>query len=111
MKWKAVGSFYFERPTSYNVKMVKKKWNELAVEKLNGFSIELSKNETVSSDEAKAIFTDYLAKDETPMGRVMPALRLALTGEGGGPDLMEIIHILGPKEVSERITLAIETLN
>lgn len=108
---KVAGQFYFERPTSYDEKMVKKKWNELAVEKLSGFAKELSKNDAVNAEEAKTIFTSYLAQDETPIGRVMPALRLSLTGEGGGPDLMEIIEILGPQEVSDRIALAIERLN
>ena len=108
---KVAGQFYFERPTVYNEKMVKKKWNELAVEKLQGFAKELSKQESVKADEAKTIFTEYLAQDETPMGRVMPAFRLSLTGEGGGPDLMHIIQILGPQEVADRIALAVERLN
>jgi glutamyl-tRNA synthetase len=104
------GRFYFERPTSYDAKMVKKKWNELAVEKLQGFASELVTLDKVSAEEAKELFASYLATDETPMGRVMPALRLALTGQGGGPDLMEIISILGPKEVEKRIAKATSTL-
>ena len=104
------GLFYFERPSAYDEKTVRKKWNDLAVEKLQGFSSELSQNESVSNEEAKECFSSYLAKDETPFGKVMPALRLALTGQGGGPDLMEIISILGPKEVKDRIDLAVEAL-
>ncbi|MCO6359715.1 glutamate--tRNA ligase [Roseivirga pacifica] len=104
------GSFYFERPTEYDAKTVKKKWNDLAIEKLKGYAAELSKHDSVTSDEAKTVLTDYLAKDETPLGRVMPALRLALTGQGGGPDLMEIISILGPTEVAARIDLAISSI-
>lgn len=107
---KAAGDFYFNRPTEFDAKTVKKKWNELAIEKLKGFSEELLKVEKPTAEEVKEIFSNYLAKDETPLGRVMPALRLALTGAGGGPDLMEIISILGPQEVSERINLAIERI-
>ncbi len=108
---KQAGQFYFERPSTYNEKMVKKKWNEFASDKLVGYASELSKLETVKADDAKEVLTNFLAADETPLGKVMPALRLALTGEAGGPDLMEIIEILGPKEVAERIALAAEKLN
>jgi glutamyl-tRNA synthetase len=51
-----------------------------------------------------------LAKDGTGLGKVMPGLRLALTGAAGGPDLMQIISILGPKETAERIEYAIDTI-
>jgi glutamyl-tRNA synthetase len=40
----------------------------------------------------------------------MPGLRLALTGAAGGPDLMQIISILGPNETAERIEYAIQTI-
>jgi len=104
------GRFYFERPTTYDEKTVRKKWNELAVEKLNGFAQEIANFDSLSAEQAKELFSSFLAKDETPFGRVMPALRLALTGQGGGPDLMEIISILGPSEVVARIEGAIQTL-
>lgn len=104
------GSFYFSVPEDYDTKTVRKKWDSLAVEKLQGFASELSAYESVSSEEAKELFSSFLAKDDTPFGKVMPALRLALTGQAGGPDLMEIISIVGPKEVTTRIELAIEKL-
>lgn len=104
------GAFYFSAPVDYDAKTVKKKWNDFAMEKLEGFAKDLLEFEQVSPEEAKQVFSNYLAKDETPFGKVMPALRLALTGQGGGPDLMEIISILGPQEVSKRIQLAIEKI-
>lgn len=107
---KTAGRFFFEGPQAYDEKTVRKKWNELAVEKLSGFAGELSSRESVTKDEAKEVLMDYLSKDETPLGRVMPALRLALTGQVGGPDLMAIISILGPKEVVIRINTAVETI-
>lgn len=107
---KTAGNFFFEEPKVYDEKTVRKKWNELAVEKLSGFADELSSREIVSKDEAREILMDYLSADETPLGRVMPALRLALTGQAGGPDLMAIISILGPEEVVSRIKKAVTTI-
>lgn len=105
------GSFYFTPPEAYDAKTVRKKWDSMAVEKLQGFASELSKHDSVDVDEAKELFSAFLAKDGTPFGKVMPALRLALTGQAGGPDLMEIISILGPVEVKKRIELAINTIS
>lgn len=107
---KSAGDFFFNRPSVYDAKTVKKKWNELAIEKIQGFAAELLNAEKPSAEQVKEMLVTYLAKDETPLGRVMPALRLALTGAGGGPDLMEIISILGPQEVSERIKLAVDQI-
>lgn len=107
---KEAGHFYFERPTTYDPKTVKKKWNDLAKEKIQGFAVELVNSENPSAEEVREILIGFLSKDETPLGRVIPALRLALTGAAGGPDLMEIISILGPKEVSERINLALDQI-
>jgi len=54
------------------------------------------------------VFNSILEKLQIPAGMVMQILRLAVTGEAGGPDLMAIIKILGTKEVSERIKNAIK---
>ncbi len=104
------GRFFFEEPTVYDEKTVRKKWNQLAVDKLLGFAEKLETRENVSKDEAKEILTSYLSEDETPLGRIMPALRLSLTGQAGGPDLMAIIEILGTKEVVKRIKVAVDVL-
>lgn len=104
------GDFFFSAPTTYDEKTVNKKWTAEAVQKLAQFANEIAKLQKVSPEEAKEKFVAVLATDDTPLGKVMPALRLALTGAGGGPDLMEIISILGTAEAANRINKAIEVL-
>ncbi|MGW8122197.1 glutamate--tRNA ligase [Roseivirga echinicomitans] len=104
------GDFFFNAPTAYDEKTVNKKWTTEAVQKLTAFAKELSHQSRISPEEAKVKFMEVLSVDDTPIGRVMPALRLALTGAGGGPDLMEIISILGTEETNARINKAIEVL-
>ncbi len=104
------GGFFFETPESYDEKTVRKKWNQLAVDKLSGFASNLKGLEQIGREQAREALMRYLAEDDTPLGRVMPALRLALTGQAGGPDLMAIIEILGPDEVVSRIERAISTI-
>ena len=40
----------------------------------------------------------------------MQAVRLASTGSGVGPDLMEVFAILGPQELAKRIRFALASL-
>lgn len=105
------GSFFFERPAYYDEKTVRKKWNEQSALGLEKYAEAVAKLETASPEEAKALLVATLESLELGLGRVMPVLRVALTGQAGGPDLMEIIAILGPVEVAERIGIALSTIN
>jgi glutamyl-tRNA synthetase len=44
------------------------------------------------------------------VGKILPAMRLAITGIGGGPDLMMIMEIIGRDEVVSRVQTALQTL-
>jgi glutamyl-tRNA synthetase len=105
------GSFFFNTPTTYDEKMVKKKWTRQAVGVLELYAAQLDLKDHIDAEQAKLILVSILEQDEIPMGRVMPGLRVSITGEAGGPDLMETISVIGPKEAAKRINLAIETLS
>lgn len=104
------GKFFFERPTEYDEKTVRKKWNEQSTKGIAAYADELEKRDVVSAEEAKALLVEVLEGLELGLGRVMPALRLSLTGQAGGPDLMDIIRILGPAEATERIRIALNDI-
>ena len=40
----------------------------------------------------------------------MQAVRLAITGVGAGPDLMQVFTIIGKEELSKRIDFALDNL-
>jgi glutamyl-tRNA synthetase len=44
------------------------------------------------------------------IGKILQALRLSITGVGGGPDLMMIMEIIGKAEVMNRISYALENI-
>ena len=104
------GQFFFERPTEYDEKTVRKKWNKQSTMGISAYADELEKHDAVTADEAKALLVEVLEGLELGLGRVMPALRLSLTGQAGGPDLMDIIRILGPAEATERIRIALNNI-
>ena len=114
----AVGRFFFERPTAYDEKTVRKKWNEQSARGIAAYAEALEKLTAVEPEQAKALLVDVCQRRplgledlELGLGKVMPALRVSLTGQAGGPDLMEIICIIGPAEAAERIRIALKTIN
>jgi glutamyl-tRNA synthetase len=103
--------FFFQTPTSYDEKTVKKKWSSTAVEILTDFSTVVSDIEGFTGEKAKQALIEIVNKKEAKLGAVMPTLRVALTGMGSGPDLLEIMDLLGSTEISNRIKIAIKTLS
>jgi glutamyl-tRNA synthetase len=102
--------FFFERPASYDEKIVEKRWNEPAVAILSEFKNKLMHRELITADETRTLLHDILEEHGVKMGGIMQVLRLTLTGSGAGPDLMEIIEILGGAETTERIENAFKAL-
>lgn len=105
------GDFFFNTPSSYDEKTVKKGWTKLAVNVISQYAVALSQYDAIDAEKAKSILVGILEKAEVPMGRMMPALRVSITGVAGGPDLMETISVIGPNEAAKRINLAIEVLS
>lgn len=96
------GRFFFEAPTSYDEKASKKAWSEttpetmsLLLEKLNSINFD--------SETLKNEIHHFAEEQSLGMGKVMMPLRLALVGELKGPDVPDILAILGKEESISRI--------
>ena len=105
------GSYFFHHPTEYDEKIVAKKWTAEAVEVFKAYADRLSTKNTITSEEARSLLADILTEKGVGMGKVMQALRVALTGGAGGPDLMDIVEIIGPDTTAARINIAIGQLS
>ncbi len=103
--------FLFNLPEEYDQDVVVKKWNEEAVSALGGFKDALeSYTGTFEAAQIKLILNAAMEAMGMKLGKLMPALRLALTGAGTGPDLMIIMEILGKDEVILRFDNALNRL-
>ena len=99
--------FFFETPTEYDAKVVKKRWKENTPALMTDI-IEIIKN--TSNYKAKIIkqaVSEYIEKNELNFGAIMNALRLSIVGASKGPDLFDIIEIIGKEETVKRINNAI----
>jgi glutamyl-tRNA synthetase len=102
--------FFFCTPDEYDTKVVKKRWKENTpkiMEDIAGILINVEKFNAVN---AKQAVSEYIEKKELGFGAVMNALRLCIVGAGKGPDLFEIIELIGKSETITRINKAVEKL-
>mgnify|MGYP000194253166 CR=1 FL=1 len=104
------GEYFFNAPTSYDAKTVKKKWKEQTPSLLNDLLKDFSQISDFKHDEIEKVFSDFLKKKEIGFGQIGPAFRLAVTGKGMGPSLFSICEILGQQETLQRISTALETI-
>jgi glutamyl-tRNA synthetase len=103
--------FIFLDLTNFDQETAAKKWNQDAVKVLTAYADTLENHEVAfGAADPKSLLESIAEKLEIKLGKVMQAVRLAVTGSGVGPDLMEVFSILGPKEVAKRIRIALVTL-
>jgi glutamyl-tRNA synthetase len=108
--WKE-SKFLVSAPTDFDQDVAAKKWNADAVKLLGSYAIALDGFEGgFDAAVAKSLLESTAQGEGIKMGKVMQAVRLAVTGLGGGPDLMEVFAILGASEVSKRIRFALSKL-
>lgn len=103
-------AFFFIKPESYDKKIIKKRWKEGVSQRLSQIVERLNSIEDFNCQNAHDKVHAFIQENELNMGQIMNCLRLSIVGEGKGPDLFEIISLIGSKEAIERINLAIDKI-
>jgi glutamyl-tRNA synthetase len=97
------GKYFFIKPSAYDDELLKTKWNGQTHVVLQDFLTALNALETFKADSINATLIRLAALKSVKIGQIMPVLRVALTGTGAGPDLMQSMELIGQKECMERI--------
>ncbi|WP_332019031.1 glutamate--tRNA ligase [Kaistella sp.] len=105
------GKFFFEAPSSYDEKALKKAWNEQTSSLMNDFAEALHRTEIFEAENLRHIIHDFAETRGLGMGKVMMPLRLALVGELKGPDVPDILQVLGKEESVGRIKNAVNNIS
>jgi len=104
------GTFFFESPLNYEEKAVKKAWSKEAAEVMTKLCTSLDSVENFSAEELKIMLHHFAENESLGMGKVMMPLRLCLVGELKGPDVPDILEILGKEESLARIRNAVNNI-
>ena len=104
-----LSDYFFVAPTSYDEKAAKN-WKEETPELMKQLVNVLKTTEDFTSVNIETVVKDWLTANEIGMGKVMQPFRLSLVGALKGPDLFDIVEIIGKEETIARIEKAIATL-
>ena len=97
------GRYLFENPSSYDNKMISKKWKPNTDEIMNKWKEILFNIEDFNSQTIETNFKDFLSSNELSFGAVLLPFRILVTGVGAGPGMFDIAAFLGKKEVLSRM--------
>lgn len=104
------GKYFFEAPVDYDEMVLEKKWNAEVKEILKQYSEALQMVDEFNASAAKNVLNEVLIRNNTVIGKVMQVLRVVITGVSGGPDLMEMMSVIGKDEVVGRIKNALKKI-
>lgn len=102
--------FFFTEPSGYDQKAVKKKWKEGTGKTLNDIAGLMEQINNFTAENIKKVISEYAEKNEIGFGKIMNPLRITLTGGSYGPDLFQMMEILGKEASLKRIRKGVERI-
>jgi len=105
----AVGAeFYYRRPTSYDAEAIERQVGPEQIEALEQLCLELSGvGENAAHAVVEAAFQKVLAATGLKLGKLGPAVRIALTGGTVSPSIHDVVTVLGCAETVIRLRSAL----
>lgn len=104
------GNYFFQKPSSYDEKVVSKRWNENAERFFPVLANALESMNDWNAEELEGTFKSTAEQLEINPGHVMQLFRVLLSGQAGGPVLFEMTELLGKHEVVARLREGVEKL-
>ena len=120
-------NFFFEAPTAYDEKSLKKRWKEESPRHMQELMTLLEtvseadwhQNEQIENEDQTIsthwhlddVVMPWIADKEYGVGIVMNAFRICLVGAARGPHIWNITDILGKEETLRRVRAALENIH
>ena len=102
--------YFFRAPQQYDEGDLKKRWKDGTSAHL----LEMAQIIRTMFPQGKQAMHDavlaYAGGTGLPLGAIMNSLRIALVGRAVGPEIFDIIEVLGAEQTCERIARAVETV-
>ncbi|WP_460220405.1 glutamate--tRNA ligase [Psychroserpens sp. MEBiC05023] len=99
----SLSHFFFVAPKSYDEKASKKAIKEGTTEILNTVKNLIERVDDFTVENLQNTIKSWITSNEIGFGKVMMPLRLALVGALQGPDVFDIIYMIGKTETIKRI--------
>ncbi len=102
--------FFFEAPITYDEKVAQKRWKDGVPALMASLPAVLQTVTNWQATSIKEAVSAHVEKSGVNFGGVMNSFRLALVGGSFGPDLFDILEIIGQEESCQRIIKAVAIL-
>lgn len=102
----SLADFFFIAPEKYDEK-ASKNWKEDTSGLMQQVISVIENVKIFEAKEIESTIKNWIQENELGMGKIMQPLRIAMVGEMKGPDLFEIIAVLGKDETIQRLHNAI----
>lgn len=102
--------FLFEAPAKFEEKVVAKHWKPEIPGLMQELSALLNAIDVFEREPIHHAISEWLNTQGIGMGKVMNPLRLAITGDALGPDLISMLVVLGKQETLNRIQFAVQNI-
>ena len=105
-----MAQYFFESPKTFDQNIVAKRWKSPTPAILLAVATDLKALKVFNAEKIHESIELTCNRNEVKMGSMMQPLRLVLTGQSGGPDLMQTCVLLGQEECTDRINFAVALL-
>ena len=105
-----LSDFFFVSPKTYNEKALKKTIKEGTAEILTEVKTVIEQVEPYEVESLKTEVKGWISSKEIGFGKVMMPLRLALVGDLKGPDVFDIMYMIGKDETLGRIDAFVKSI-
>ena len=103
-------SFFFERPTSYDEKSLKKRWKPESPALLTELVEVLAPISNFDIEGTEKIVMDWIEAKGYNTGTVMNSFRITIIGAAKGPQMFDVTAILGKEETIARVKAALAVI-
>jgi glutamyl-tRNA synthetase len=102
-----LGSYFFVAPTTFDEKVLAKKWNENSKTIYSKLRDKLSAESNWTADALHHLFEAASAE----LGKIdMQLVRVLTSGVAGGPQLFDMLALLGKEEIIKRMDFALSQM-
>ncbi len=96
-------TFFFEAPTTYEEKGVKKRWKDDSADLLRAYADRLEAAEPFDAETTEHVLRALADERDCGAGRIIHPARLAVSGRSFGPSLFDMMAVLGTERCVRRM--------
>lgn len=101
-----MGAYFYTTPSVFDTKVLKKKWKPEVASQLLNWAQSLDSSVAFTPTYIEEHFKEFATAQNLNPGSLMQPLRLAVSGQAGGPPIFEMLALLGLNTVQSRIQWA-----